>query len=226
MLAHFFRQVVGVLDDLAIHIRDIHGALRPLGQEDRPEPVIARGEELATLIERRGGEGRAFGREPISVDEVAGRIAREDGRGAFRSQQRLALPDLDPAGGAERTSMPIGGGDIRADWKKSHPIVAAVDAIEGITFIAILHGLAESEPRITFQPLGIEDDMLDGHAVHADETVAEDIEAHAILRLSVDQFDLEGLGMETNIRRHLERRTLRMRRTRDRAATQAGGEVD
>ena len=215
-----------MLDDLTIHIGDVHRALRPLGQEDRPEPVVARGEKFASLIERRGDEGRAFGREPIGVDEITRRIARKDGRGTFRREQRLALPDLDPARGAERAGMAVSGGDVRTDREKPDAVMAAVDAIEGVTLITVLHGLAERQARIPLQPFRLERDMLDRHAVHADETVAVSIEAHPILGFTVHELDLESLGMETNVRRHLQRRTLRMRGTRDRASAEPGGEVD
>ena len=122
--------------------------------------------------------------------------------------------------------MAVGGGDIRTDREKPDAVMAAVDAIEGVTFITVLHGLAERQARIPLQPFRLERDMLDRHAVHADEAIPEDIEAHAILGLPVDELDLEGLRVETDIRRHLERRTLGMRGTRDRAAAEPGGEVD
>ena len=122
--------------------------------------------------------------------------------------------------------MPVGGGDVRADREKPHTIMAAVHAVEGVALVAILHGLAERQARIALEPLRFEDHVLDRHPVHADEAVAEDVETHAILGLPVDELDLEGLGVETDVRRHLERRPLRMGRTRDRAAAEPGGEVD
>ena len=122
--------------------------------------------------------------------------------------------------------MAVGGRDVRTDREQPDAVMAAVDAIEGIALITVLHGLAERQARIPLQPFRLERDMLDRHSVHADEAIPEDIEAHAILGLPVDELDLEGLRVETNIRRHLERRTLRMRGTRDRAAAEPCGEVD
>ena len=215
-----------MLDDLAIHVGDIHRALRPLGQEDRTEPIIAGRKELPARVERRGDEGRPFGHKLVGVDEITRRIAREDGRGAFGREQGLTLPDLDPAGGAEGAGMAVGGRDVRTDREKPDAVMAAVDAIEGVTLITVLHGLAERQARIPLQPFRLERDMLDRHAVHADEAIPEDIKAHAILGLPVDELDLEGLRVETDIRRHLERRTLRVRGACDRAAAEPGGEVD
>ena len=39
--AHFLRQIIGVLDDLAIHVRDIERAVAPAHREDRTEIVVA-----------------------------------------------------------------------------------------------------------------------------------------------------------------------------------------
>ena len=122
--------------------------------------------------------------------------------------------------------MAVGGGDVRADREKPHTIMATVHPIEGVTLITVLHGLAERQARIPLQPFRLERDMLDRHAVHADETIPEGVEAHAILRLPVDELDLEGLRVETDVRRHLKRRTLRVGRARDRASAEPGCEVD
>ena len=175
-----------MLNDLAVHVRNVESSFRPLGQIHRSEPVVTGGEQFATSESRRSREGRTLRGEPIGMNQITRGVAGKDSVGAFRSQQRLALPDLDAAGGAERTGMPIGGGDIRTDRKKPDAVMSAVDAVEGVALIAILHGFTERQAWIPLQPLGIEDDMLDRYAVHADETVAEVIKAHPILRLPVD----------------------------------------
>ena len=138
-----------MLDHLAIHVGDVKRPFRPLGEIHRPEPVVTGGEELTSFIRRRGHEGRTLGGEAIGMDQVARWITREDCPGAFRRKQRLTLPDLHPAGRTERPRMAISGGDVRADREKPDAIVAAVDTIEGITLITVLHGLAERQSRIT-----------------------------------------------------------------------------
>ncbi len=75
MLAHLFRKIVRVLDDLTIHVGDIHRAFGSSGQEDRTEPIVPGGQELTARVERRGREGRAFGDEPVGVDEITRGIA-------------------------------------------------------------------------------------------------------------------------------------------------------
>ena len=75
MLAHFFRKIIRMLDDLAIHVGDIHRAFGSSRQEDRTEPIVPGGQELTARVERRGREGSAFGDKPVGMDEITRGIA-------------------------------------------------------------------------------------------------------------------------------------------------------
>ena len=73
-----------VLDRLAVHVEDQQRAVGRVGEVDRPEPVVGRGQELDLRVGPRREVTRAVDRQDLAVDEVAADVADEGVAAVFR----------------------------------------------------------------------------------------------------------------------------------------------
>ena len=71
-----FRDVLRVVDDLAVHVDDVERAIGTVGGEDRPEPGVARGEKVAAAPRRLRGERHAIRRSAPASGPGSARIRR------------------------------------------------------------------------------------------------------------------------------------------------------
>ena len=83
----------GVLDDGAIHVGDPECSVGTGLEHGGPEPVVARGEELAIGLVRpaMAAEGRAVGLEHHPMHQVVDRLADEQASGELGSEEVVAI---------------------------------------------------------------------------------------------------------------------------------------
>ena len=102
--AALLRDVLRMVDDLAIHVDDVERAVGTVGREDRPEPGVARGEEVAPGPRRLRGERHAVRRHRLPLDQVLRRLADEDAA-AMPGRQRITAMDVHTARRGERPGV-------------------------------------------------------------------------------------------------------------------------
>ena len=89
----FRRDPFGMLEDEAIHVRDVERAVRPRLDHRRAEPRIGAREKLAILF--IGGalarEGRAVGFEHFAMHDVVDWLADENARREIRAEEFVAI---------------------------------------------------------------------------------------------------------------------------------------
>ena len=89
MLADLFRQVIGVFDHLAIHVRHVERAFGPTRQIDRPEPIVARSQQFAV-----GDDGKPAPRSLAALLAARCKAILDHRRKIGGFQSRAALSEV------------------------------------------------------------------------------------------------------------------------------------
>ena len=179
-LADLDGEIVGVLDRLAVHVADVEGAVGPRGEEDGTHPVVGAGQELDAGDRRTGPEGRPGRLEPVEVDQVPRRIAREDAA-TVSVGQAVAAKHRDRAGGGEGPRVRVGGRDVPADGVEPRRRPVSLERLRGHLGRAVLHGLREPQMRVAPERGRGNHHVLHLDPVVADEPMPEVVEAQSIL---------------------------------------------
>ena len=110
VVAQIDRQGQPVLDDPAIHVDDVERAVGRVGEKDRPETLVGRGEELAAFVRLARPQRRAVVGQDDAADEVGGRLGDEDVPVQI-GRQPIAAIDERGADGREPRQRAVGAID-------------------------------------------------------------------------------------------------------------------
>ena len=77
LLAEVGGQRNAVLDDAAVEVDDVEGAVGAREQVNRTEALVGRSQELRLVVIRGGHEGAAFGLHHVALDEITRGLAHE-----------------------------------------------------------------------------------------------------------------------------------------------------
>lgn len=143
LLAHTGWDVVGMFDDVPLHIDQVEGTVGPGFKSDGAEIDVVTGEELA--VEFGGGSGGdedgAVGMDDIAMNEVADDVADQDAAGQIARIR--GVPDVsETAGGGEMAGLfgMIGAGLSDRDGMDAGHVTMIGDGMGG------WHGGKASEP--------------------------------------------------------------------------------
>ena len=78
-----------MLDQLAVHVNDVEGAIGAGGQVDRTKCRIGRGQELSALFDSAGDEGHAGGFQNAAMHQVRQGLA-DEGVPVIRGREQVA----------------------------------------------------------------------------------------------------------------------------------------
>jgi hypothetical protein len=78
LLAQVGGEIDAMLDDAAVHVHDLQGAIRGVEQVDGTEALVGGSDELGAVVTVATRELVVFHGERDTLDEVAGRLAHED----------------------------------------------------------------------------------------------------------------------------------------------------
>ena len=216
-VAHLRSDKVGMLDPTPIEVTDPQRPIRAGHREHRPEPGIARGEELAHLLAGRpaGLEGHADRDELATMDDVEQRLA--DIRTSAWGEARAPI-DRQPAAGIE------GVGGLAVERRRR-----AADGEKSVLLHRIFEHLHVARRRREGMAAGDverEDDLADRRRVPIAEPVSLRVKSQAELRKSCHGLDLTGVGAEAEIVTiDRDGRDVGALRRRDRAATPPVGGI-
>ena len=175
-----------MIDEAAIHVADVEGAVGAGADLDGSAPLVARDEEVALFADALGGEARAIGNEAVSRDELCRGITDEDLTSEPGHQISAIEPDA--AGGGVGAGVGGGGGVAEGDgidWGTGRldVLVAHGDAGEWIP----LHGREGHHGE------------HDGIAVAAREVTVVVVERAAELSDSGDGLDFSAAGIVAEV---------------------------
>ncbi len=129
-----FRDVVGVFDDLPVHVEEVEGAIGPHLKADGSEVGIAACDEFTMrfLGGATGDEHGSVGLDPFAMDEIADDIADEDGALEI-GRPGAASEESHSTGGGEVSGLlgMIGAGDGLGDGKDPGHFAMVGDAAGG-----------------------------------------------------------------------------------------------
>ena len=216
-MAQLFGHPLGVLDDLAVHVDDVHGAIGPDFEIHGAGPLIARGEELVGMLFEAFGEGDPVGFDAFVVDEIARGLAGED-VAVVVGREGVAAVVEDAAGGGELAGVQVRSRPSAADGEDRR-VVRAEDHV--------FHDGIDRDERVFLHVVVFEHDVDRGVAVRTDEAIVVVVEREAELGFAGDGFEFAREGIEAEVaaaeRDGLFLRTLGVD---DGAAAEAAGDVD
>jgi hypothetical protein len=99
--AALLRHVLRMVDDSAVHVDDVEGTVGSVGGEHRPEPGVARRQEVVAGARRLRGERHTVRRSHLPLYQVLRRLADEEAV-AMLGRQRVSPMNVDTARCGER----------------------------------------------------------------------------------------------------------------------------
>ncbi len=134
-LADACGDVIGVFDDLAVHVEEVEGAIGAHFEADRAEAGILAGDEFAMgfVGSATGDKDGAVGMDDFPMDEISDDVADEDGALKVGGPGRAA-EEAHTAGGGEVAGLfrVIGAGDRYGDGKDAGHFAMIRDAGGGV----------------------------------------------------------------------------------------------
>ena len=203
VLLDFLRDAPRVLDDFAIHVADVEGAVGGVGKIHDADPRVGAGGEFEVLFVGRTAtdEAHAIGVDFFAMDQLAAGIAGEG-----------VIDEVVAVGIATENGRACGAGEIAAHATAAldgalddatDPPARAHDAPGFVGADAIhlggapiggdaLAGGRQAEERVSRRVTIIVNEELEVVGIRAGEFAAVVVEAHAVLRAA--GFKTEGVG--------------------------------